>query len=287
MTPVNQVHVTLSNVIMNSLQTALRIARHEGATRAAGYLLRPRRQPNSNPPDEVGIVFDALRGATAQGTMIDVGAHHGTSLRDFLRMGWQVFAFEPDPNNREKLLARFGTYPELQVDPRALSNQAAESAPLFASDQSTGISSLNAFHETHYAATSVELTTLSNFIKTESVLQTGIDFLKIDTEGHDLMVLQGIPWKEVHPRVIVCEFEDKKTHPLGYSFSDLADHLVSQGYDVIVSEWYPIIQYGTDHKWRCFDRYPCALNDEHAWGNLIATRDDDVLGRLKLACKLD
>lgn len=272
---------------MNSLQTARRIARHEGATRAAGYLLRPRRQPNSNPPDEVGIVFDALRCTPGSRTMIDVGAHHGTSLRDFLRNGWEVFAFEPDPNNREKLLARFGTYPALHVDPRALSNKPAERAPFFASDQSTGISSLNAFHETHYAATSVELTTLSNVIKTESVLQTGIDFLKIDTEGHDLMVLQGMPWNEVNPRVIICEFEDKKTNPLGYTYLDLADYLVSQGYAVIVSEWYPIIQYGTDHQWRRFAIYPCALNDEHAWGNLIATRENDVYERLKSACRLD
>lgn len=272
---------------MNSLQTALRIARHEGAIRAAGYLLRPRRQPNSNPPDEVGIVFDALRGTTGRRTMIDVGAHHGTSLRDFIRTGWEVFAFEPDPNNREKLLARFGTYPQLHVDSRALSNQPAESAPFFTSDQSTGISSLNAFHETHYAGTSVELTTLSNVIESEPVLQTGIDFLKIDTEGHDLMVLQGMPWNEVHPRVIVCEFEDKKTIPLEYSYSDLADYLASQGYEIIVSEWHPIIQYGSNHRWRRFARYPCDLTKPTAWGNLIASNDPIVTSALTAACGIE
>ena len=32
--------------------------------------------------------------------MIDVGAHHGTSLEPFLFAGWQVVAFEPIASNR-------------------------------------------------------------------------------------------------------------------------------------------------------------------------------------------
>jgi hypothetical protein len=45
-----------------------------------------------------------------------------------------------------------------------------------------------------------------------------VDFLKIDTESHDLFVHQGYPWECGKPAVIECEFEDAKTVPLGYTF---------------------------------------------------------------------
>src|SRR5262249_33812451 len=37
--------------------------------------------------------------------MIDVGAHHGTSLFPFLHNNWQCYAFEPIEENRRQLLA--------------------------------------------------------------------------------------------------------------------------------------------------------------------------------------
>ena len=42
-----------------------------------------------------------------------------------------------------------------------------------------------------------------------------------------------------------------------------------------MSEWYPIIRYGVQHRWRCFQEYPCSLRDMRAWGNLIAFHDRD------------
>jgi hypothetical protein len=108
-----------------------------------------------------------------------------------------------------------------------------------------------------------------------------VHFLKIDAEGSDLFVLQGFPWDWIKPDVVVCEFEDDKTDALGYRFRDLADYLVSQGYEILVSEWYPIKRYGTSHRWRRFVSYPCDLVDPHAWGNLIAVRSGDELARLR------
>jgi hypothetical protein len=80
-----------------------------------------------------------------------------------------------------------------------------------------------------------------------------VDFLKIDTEGFDLMVLKGYPWTQSpRPRVILCEFEDAKTVPLGYDFHQLAAFLVGEGYQLIISEWYPVKAYGGLHRWRRF-----------------------------------
>jgi hypothetical protein len=49
--------------------------------------------------------------------MLDVWAHHGTSLVPFARAGWQVYAFEPDPAK-----PRFADYPCRLKSPRAWGN---------------------------------------------------------------------------------------------------------------------------------------------------------------------
>ena len=97
-----------------------------------------------------------------------------------------------------------------------------------------------------------------------------VDYLKIDTEGHDLFVLKGFPWENIRPDIIECEFEDFKTVPLGYTFKTLAEFLTNLHYHVYVSEWYPIHKYGIRHDWRCLQKYPANLLDPKSWGNLIA-----------------
>jgi hypothetical protein len=104
-----------------------------------------------------------------------------------------------------------------------------------------------------------------------------VNFLKIDTEGHDLFVLKSYPWDTYKPDIIECEFEDKKTvDKLGYNWKDLAEYLHELGYNIIVSEWYPIERYGITHKWRKFHKYPCKLYDPNAWGNFICIREQEL-----------
>ncbi len=224
--------------------------------------------------DEVDIVFELLIGKESSKIMIDVGAHHGGSLEQFAADGWQVYAFEPDPNNRKALTAFCSKYPRVQIDSRAVSNQLQKKLPFYTSDVSTGISSLSSFHDTHEESSTVDTVTLESFVEEASIQD--VDFLKIDTEGHDLFVLQGIPWDKIKPRVILCEFEDRKTKSLGYDFHNLAKYLVSKGYSLLVSEWCPMQEYGTRHKWRRFSGYPCELLDTKAWGNIIAVKEKEL-----------
>jgi FkbM family methyltransferase len=223
--------------------------------------------------DESAIVFEALRPRTANGCMIDVGAHFGGSLLPFLASGWRVLAFEPDPRNRAVLNARFPPSQRLQVDERAVSDKSGGQATLFRSHESSGISSLAPFSPAHEPAAVVRTVSLADAIEEYGIAH--IDFLKIDSEGFDLMVLRGLPWTRCRPRVIQCEFEDAKTLRLDYSYRDLASSLAEQGYRVIVSEWYPIQSYGGRHRWRSFGIFPRELSHPKAWGNLIAARDRD------------
>ena len=228
--------------------------------------------------DEALAVFRSLS-SHGPGVMVDVGAHFGGSLAPFLRAEWRVLAFEPDRLNRDALKTAFGDVPALIIDSRAVSERREAGVVLFRSSLSTGISGLSKFHDSHRPADRVDTVSLA-----EALVERGIarvDFLKIDTEGHDLFVLRGIDWERCAPSIIMCEFEDLKTRPLGYDYDALASYLTDRGYHVIVSEWYPVQAYGQRHEWRAFGKYPWVLGHPAAWGNLLATRDGDSLAKLE------
>ena len=232
--------------------------------------------------DEVDICARALRINTRTGTMVDVGAHIGGSAEKFCRAGWSVLAFEPDPTNREQLVQNLGGSSSLRIDERALSNKEEESVTFYQSPQSTVISGLSAFDSSHEAAGTVAVTTLKIALEAYDIDE--VDFLKIDVEGFDKFVLEGLSWEDTAPLVITCEFEDFKTRPLGYEFTELAAYLADKGYQVMVSEWLPIVAYGGKHEWSDFKLWPCKLNSEKAWGNLIASRDPEVFQRITGEC---
>jgi FkbM family methyltransferase len=218
--------------------------------------------------DESWVVFDAF--GARPGLMLDVGANIGESLAPFVGEGWSVHAFEPDPANFARLHRAYGDDSHVTLVEKALSSEPG-SLPLYTSDESIGISSLTPFTEKHTASSTVEVTTLSDYLAASDI--THIDFMKIDVEGFEMQVLEGHDW-EYPPDTIVLEFEDAKTKPLGYSWTDLGDLLVEHGYSVVVSEWEPIEKYGIAHNWRRFADYPTPLTDTDAWGNLVATKLD-------------
>lgn len=239
-------------------------------------------------PDEVDIVQRLLKDSDKTGLMIDVGAHHGSCLASFVKDGWQVVAFEPDSNNRKILSEAFGTCENVIIDPRACSDQIQTEATLFSSAESTGVSGLSAFLDSHKASEKVSVTTLAEALKSHGLSAHPVDFLLIDTEGFDLKVLKGFPWESGHhPRVILCEFENKKTQPLGYDFDDLADFLIDLGYHLLISEWYPIKVYGGVHRWRRFAPYPCQLADPAGWGNIFAVKDPTLFQQLLRLSQLE
>lgn len=210
--------------------------------------------------------------------MVDVGAHHGHALEPFALDHWVVHAFEPDAVNRRELERRWGSWPDVRIDGRALSNREEVSAMFYRSPVSDGISSLHPFHPSHAAGPAVTLTTLAIYM-----LETGldrVDFLKVDAEGHDLNVLKGVPWERLQPGVVVCEFDEGKGRGLLQGYEALSGFLVEHGYRIVVSEWEPIVEYGLRHRWRRCVQYPAALVDRTAWGNLIAVQDPVTFERL-------
>ena len=256
----------------------LRVDGPTGAARAVSRRLM-RLSRRSHVVSETAIVASVLSlDGLSNGVMMDIGAHHGAVFAEFAKRGWQVYAFEPDRRNLKRISTAFGDLTNVHVDHRAVSDVSGVEVPFFSSSQSSGISSLSAFDESHTQAGMVTTVSLDDFAEDQDVSR--VDYLKIDTEGYDLMVLKGFPWERMRPKVIVCEFEDKKTVPLGYNLDDIAGFISAKGYKVIVSEWFPIASYGSAHRWRRHAMYPCELADECGWGNLIASNDDRLLERI-------
>lgn len=197
--------------------------------------------------------------------MVDVGAHYGSSLEPFANDGWTVYAFEPDPRNRNVLEQLTRHLPGVVVDERAIGTVDEAVMTLFGSEESSGISSLRPFHPTHQPVGSVTTVRLDTFL----ALVPEVTFLKVDAEGQDLEVLETFPWSRLHPSVVVAEFEDGRPFA-GYTHGDLGRYLADRGYEVLVSEWFPIVRYGVRHRWRDLHRYPSELCDPRGWGNVIA-----------------
>ncbi len=232
---------------------------------------------NKGGVDESGLIYETIASDGQSGLMLDVGAHKGSSLLFFAGSGWSVHAFEPDPKNRTELEKFSQKMTNVEVTSLAVSDESDQVREFFSSDVSSGISSLTPFHSSHESIGKVTTITLRDYMANNELLDVG--FLKIDTEGHDLFVLKGYPWEKSKPKVILCEFEDRKTEPLGYKFEDLANYLLEKGYHVIVSEWHPVVEYGTQHEHNRFVSYPCHLEHPSAWGNLIAIAGQSDLAK--------
>lgn len=215
---------------------------------------------------EAEIIIDYFYAHQRKGFMLDVGVHFGESSLPYSELGWNIIGFEPDPKNRAQIPA----IPNLKLIHDAVSNKDGEIVNFYASEESSGISSLSSFLSTHKAVAQVKTTTLKTVVEKENIQK--VDFLKIDIEGHDLFALKGFPFEKLMPEVILCEFEDYKTVPVGYTYKDLGDFLLEKGYAVYLSEWKPIVKYGTSHEWASIRPYPIKLTDARGWGNYIAVK---------------
>lgn len=227
------------------------------------------------PMDEISYILRYFNDITGSSfVMVDVGAHYGSSLIPFAQKKWTIYAFEPNQENRKVLLKRIKNYRNIHVDSRAVSSESNKVLPFYTSNVSSGISGLSSFHESHIKMGEVSTIRLDDFCIQKEIAK--INFLKIDTEGYDLMVLKSYDWRELlHPDVIIAEFENKKTIPLGYTLHDLVSFLEKLDYKAIISEWFPIVQYGKRHKWKAFSLNAEDVINESAWGNIIAVKKEN------------
>ena len=221
------------------------------------------------------MAFHALESCsgTPASVMVDVGAHFGGSLMRYLQADWDIWAFEPDPANRSKLFGRLIDQEHMprRVDKRAVSEVSGETVDFYVSPVSAAIGTLRPFHATHQAEHQVTTVRLDDFIADYNI--ENVDYLKIDIEGFDFFALKSFPFDSMTPKAILCQFGDRKTVPLGYSYRDLGVWLQERGYQVLISEWYPIAEYGQVHSWRSISEYQGEQLADDAWGNFLCFKN--------------
>lgn len=210
--------------------------------------------------------------------MIDVGAHIGSSSLPFARQGWRIYCFEPEPNNYAELFENMKNFPKITCIQMAVSNIDQEDTSFYVSQEHWGIHSLRPFHPSHKQTMSVKTIRLDTVLGSEKI--PFLDFLKIDVEGADFLVLQGMDWNNYCPSMILVEFMDSRTvKNFGYSFHDMVEYMKQHGYDCIVFEYDKICEYGRKgvktKESKLIDIYDYNKNTNPDWGNLIFFQEDD------------
>ena len=79
-------------------------------------------------------------------TLVDVGAHIGGFSKPFAERGWRVVAFEPEPQNYERLCADLENLPNVTCISEAVSDASEQQVAFYVSSDHWGIHSLQPFH---------------------------------------------------------------------------------------------------------------------------------------------
>lgn len=141
-------------------------------------------------------------------TLLDVGAHRGAWTDEALRCldrhgrAGRVHSFEPTPSTRQFLARRFDGESRVVLRELALSDRAG-AVTFYVVGELVGINSLVDMQVG--APTTVEATTVDTYLDQNQIRR--VHFLKSDTEGHDLAVLQGGARSLAEGRIDAWQFE--------------------------------------------------------------------------------
>jgi len=131
-------------------------------------------------------------------TILDVGGNVGDYCEMMCKQfpGSNVFSFEPNPKNFQKLQKLQGAHSNLKALPFGLGSEVStlkfydradnDGASVHGSLYKEVIEEL---HDVESVETEVEIKVLDQFCKQENISKIGL--LKIDTEGHEFEVLKG------------------------------------------------------------------------------------------------
>ena len=182
------------------------------------------------------LITDLIRERVHPGAVcLDIGANigaHALVMAAAAGPGGRVVAVEPHPGIRARLLANIGLndYANLRVIDAALSDTDGETLFYgFDEDQpNQGLSSLEAGPGAHRE---MRVRTLTGASLIREARISRCDFIKIDAEGHDAVVLRELwPLIETHGPTVVFEYREHHWQRFGASGPGVIRRLRAQRY---------------------------------------------------------
>lgn len=159
-----------------------------------------------------------------------------------------------------------------------MSNVTGETITFYRSTEYWGIHSLAPFDDSHTEQIDVPVTRLDDFVREQNVGH--VEFLKVDVEGADMLVLDGFDFTADRPQFVMAEFMDTRSEPhFGYTHHDIAQMMSDFGYACFVADWAPVVRHsrreGGGGPFTFLSCVPYPTVHEPAWGNLIFVPTED------------
>lgn len=169
-------------------------------------------------------------------TVLDLGAHGGFYTLLAARLvkdSGHVFAFEPSPRERRRLLLhqKVNRCHNVTVEDFAVSDHTGKATFFVVRGRDTGCNSLRSpVVSEPTEVIDVRTITVDGYLKNKGVRH--VDFIKMDVEGAELAALQGaegLLTGDVRP-LILLEIQDLRTAPWGYAAVAIHDYLEERNY---------------------------------------------------------
>lgn len=216
--------------------------------------------------------------------VIDVGVEHGSFTDLALESGAAgVYAFEALPRHYHALSAKYDHEPKVQLHNWAISHTSGVAQFHIATDPDGNeldyhhsLSDMGDSETVVRTKKSIEVVTKSlGDLLNDQKIPEFVDFLKIDTDGHDMAVLMGLG--RLRPRIILAEYWEDLPQSSGaniYSLRDLIEWGIDHGYrrSVVVRRNGAIELVELDASWT-------ARGD---WGNVFLFREEEDYGKTKV-----
>ena len=147
------------------------------------------------------LILSHYFGLKENGFYVDIGAYHPKKLSNtalFYQKGWCGINVEPNKKSWELLKKK---------RPRDINlNLGVDSEPgfreLYLDD---ACSSFDGGWSSFRGKEEVKVTTLALLLEAYLPFNQPIDFLSVDTEGNDLVVLKSNDWKKYRPKLVLVE----------------------------------------------------------------------------------
>jgi len=142
---------------------------------------------------------------------IDIGANKGEYSKEILDRfpDIEIYLFEPSSFHKDNLTKMFGSFPNVQINNIALSNKTGTQY-LYSDKYGSPLASLTKRNLDHFDMDfeykeEIKTQRFDEYWKTTDNVKNSIDYVKIDVEGHELSVLEGIG--EFIKKIKLIQFE--------------------------------------------------------------------------------